>query len=1388
MQSASTNITTFPGKVGISNANPTHTLAIGSNVYVDDTGSNKLTVTGVISGDGLGVSNIQTANVLGLTDNVTRIATLETDLDNNSTRITNLSSNLSDNSSRITALESEDITVSGVKTFEDDIILESNLRVKGDLTYANTVNMIVSDPIIELGANNQHTNDLGLVLTRHGNSGNDSNVSIFYDESEDNLKIGYTDDSASQTTLTTTATGLDVSITGNVAAAYDTDETSYFGRAAVGYMGQSDQASFSHIDKNTSANFALKQAASGATHLNTPTGQHIRFSVNATEVGRFTGGGDFKVGANKLLVEPTNSTVSMYSQDTGSTAGPDLVLMRNNPNNGANNEYIGQIRYEGLNDDGNSLLYAKTTGKIKTATKNSEDGVIETMIKTGGSNRISVRHSGDKFLITNGTDLQVGEVANLYVDTSTSRVGIGLSNPSYKLDVSGDINFTGSLLQNGSAFQGSKWTTTGTAVYRPSGNVGIGVAPSYKLDVSGDINFTGSLLQNGSAFQGSKWSTSGSNIYRSSGSVGIGTNNPTTGGYQLHVYTSSGANTGIRIESSPTSGTLESKLNIKSSGATAPVDWWMWNNGSDTKLRFYGSTNGWTGYTTNDDHMVIDTSGNVGIGTASPKNKLDVRSDNYATFGKATYNAAGWSGIRLGTPYTTNHDAYCSVIESYNNHASDYNSDLRFKTSNGNNAAATERMRITSAGNVGIGTANPYVSLHIHGGNFAIEYGRAIVCSPNIPIASGGWPNGTNKLIETGWGQGDEVRFFTPGSQSGTQKMVINSHGRVGIGLASPSYKLDVSGDINFTGTLYQNGSAFSGGGSSAWTTSGSNAYRTSGNIGIGTSTMGAQLHILKNNSSLGAGIILARNTTEAGAIWHKYINDPTLSQTEVLCFRTVLNRTDVYGGTPMMVINDRGNVGIGTQLPCSSDAQYGSSGDFRGLHLYAPGNQAQIEIQTGASGYDAQLRMKSTTASWLIRASGSSNKYLTFGSNYGTCAGFRGDSSRKFAVGTSYASSRLEIKASSNNDYNEGIRFSNSSGYWWAWGPDTSTSSNSSISNIIFSFQGTNRGYINWSSGGGQVNFTGQHRTFVKDIPHTVAINYEGMIVSADQNKYIKMSGGIAAGSNAITTNESLPIVSLTTKVNDKKCFGVISASEDPETRENSFGNFVSVEDKEYGDTRVFINSVGEGAIWVTDINGPLESGDYITTSNVTGYGQKQTDDVLHNYTVAKITMDCDFEPATQPVQIIKKQLGTVKYWVKAEYNDIEYEEYLKLAEDRRRTIPTIAYSNGSEQISSKAYNNLESNAQAAYSEIESVGYQHVLREESTKNKDDLAQDGWTSEVREEMVNVLNEHNEIQWEDHATETEKVYKIRYLDADGKITTEANKVYTAAFVGCTYHCG
>ena len=35
---------------------------------------------------------------------------------------------------------------------------------------------------------------------------------------------------------------------------------------------------------------------------------------------------------------------------------------------------------------------------------------------------------------------------------------------------------------------------------------------------------------------------------------------------------------------------------------------------------------------------------------------------------------------------------------------------------------------------------------------------------------------------------------------------------------------------------------------------------------------------------------------------------------------------------------------------------------------------------------------------------------------------------------------------------------------------------------------------------------------------------------------------------------------------------------------------------------------------------------------------------------------------------------------------------------------------------------------------------------------------------------------------------ESIYPIRYIDADGTQTDEANAVHIAAFVGCTYHCG
>ena len=74
-------------------------------------------------------------------------------------------------------------------------------------------------------------------------------------------------------------------------------------------------------------------------------------------------------------------------------------------------------------------------------------------------------------------------------------------------------------------------------------------------------------------------------------------------------------------------------------------------------------------------------------------------------------------------------------------------------------------------------------------------------------------------------------------------------------------------------------------------------------------------------------------------------------------------------------------------------------------------------------------------------------------------------------------------------------------------------------------------------------------------------------------------------------------------------------------------------------------VNSLGEGGMWVTNKLGIFENGDYITSSSVPGYGQKQDDDLLHNYTVAKITTDCDFTKVTYTRRHIQQIDGIHQY-----------------------------------------------------------------------------------------------------------------------------------------------
>ena len=154
-------------------------------------------------------------------------------------------------------------------------------------------------------------------------------------------------------------------------------------------------------------------------------------------------------------------------------------------------------------------------------------------------------------------------------------------------------------------------------------------------------------------------------------------------------------------------------------------------------------------------------------------------------------------------------------------------------------------------------------------------------------------------------------------------------------------------------------------------------------------------------------------------------------------------------------------------------------------------------------------------------------------------------------------------------------------------------------------------------------INFTGQHRTIVK---LTNPLSRYGYIVSATDEYYKKKN------KKSIDIIESLPIVELSKTIKDKKVFGVISDKVE-----------VNVKIENHYETS--INSIGEGAIWVCDINGNLENGDYITSSVIPGVGMKQDDDLLHNYTVGKITMDCDFNPEYVEVKRIKTEKESLMF-----------------------------------------------------------------------------------------------------------------------------------------------
>ena len=143
-------------------------------------------------------------------------------------------------------------------------------------------------------------------------------------------------------------------------------------------------------------------------------------------------GGNLDLNSNNITGTGNISTTGNFtltSTDAGSAAAPEVDLVRNS-SSPADADYLGQIKFTGENDAGQSVLYAKITGKISDASDTTEDGLIEYAVKKAGSNTIVARLTGSALKLINSTGLEVA--GNITVDGTVD--GRDVATDGTKLD------------------------------------------------------------------------------------------------------------------------------------------------------------------------------------------------------------------------------------------------------------------------------------------------------------------------------------------------------------------------------------------------------------------------------------------------------------------------------------------------------------------------------------------------------------------------------------------------------------------------------------------------------------------------------------------------------------------------------------------------------------------------------------------------------------------------------------------------------------------------------------------------------------------------------------------------------------------------------------------
>ena len=426
-------------------------------------------------------------------------------------------------------------------------------------------------------------------------------------------------------------------------------------------------------------NLRLKTADAVGTYLEANNGGAVTITYNSSPKLATTNTGidvtgsisadGLTVGDNEFFLAGAGGDLKIGHDGTDNiirSQGPSLYIDANN------HIFRGYSPYtEHMRIDSSGLVAIGTSSPVSTA-----------QLTVGGTSRIAPVSGNGLLLASGGSD-------RMFISTA-GNVGIGTSSPTQTLHLkSADPVIR---LEDSSP----------DGVYAQIDGAGGGLILSADGGNGSASSFIGFRVDG---------TASGSEKMRidSSGNVGIGVTSLVTGSSRRILQVSTGSDGGqIAFADSTTEAAnprifATNKSDLKLASA---------NSGAST-IQFI------TGTTTPAERMRIDSSGNVGIGTSSPDTMLHLS------------DTAGGAVIRLERNDTTiaNTDVYGEIQFEGQDASAGSAAGIRgkilgvaegvtgemalaFQTASGY-SSSTERMRIDSSGNVGIGTSSPDGTLHV---------------------------------------------------------------------------------------------------------------------------------------------------------------------------------------------------------------------------------------------------------------------------------------------------------------------------------------------------------------------------------------------------------------------------------------------------------------------------------------------------------------------------------------------------------------------------------------------------------------------------------------------------------------------------------------------------